>query len=147
MTTAQQPTILVVDDLQDNLDLIEEYFEDESYRIIVAHSAKEALAAVEQNIPDLAILDVQMAETNGFELLRQISELYPIHPIPTLFLTAHCGTTIEKVHGLQAGARDYITKPVDRMELLARVNAIFRTESEHVKQIEQSQRIVRRLMS
>ncbi len=146
MTSTKKPTILVVDDLQDNLDLIRQILEDEPYEVITADSAEAALALVEHQRPDLAILDVQMPETDGFELCHRLREEFANNPVPIIFLTAVCTSTENTVHGLDIGACDYLSKPIDADELRARVRAVLRSEAEHELQTDRVKRIVRRLL-
>ena len=146
MSSTRKPTILAVDDLQDNLDLIRQMFEDEPYEIITAGSAEAALALVEHRRPDLAILDVLMPETDGFELCNRLREGFADNPVPIIFLTAVCTSTENTVHGLDIGACDYLIKPIDADELRARVRAVIRCEAEHEQQTNRAKRIVRRLV-
>ncbi len=146
MTSDKMPTILAVDDLQDNLDLIRQIFEDEPYEIITADDAETALALVEHQRPGLAILDVQMPGTDGFELCRRLREEFANNPVPIIFLTAVCTSTENTVHGLNIGACDYLSKPIDADELRARVRAVLRCEAEHEQQTDRAKRIVRRLV-
>ena len=146
MTSDKTPIILAVDDLQVNLDLICQIFEDEPYEVLTAESAEKALALVEQQRPDLAILDVQMPETDGFELCHRLREEFTDKPVPIIFLTAVCTSTENTVHGLNIGACDYLNKPIDADELRARVRAVLRTEAEHEQQTDRAKRIVRRLV-
>ncbi len=146
MTSDKMPTILAVDDLQDNLDLIRQMLEDEPYEIITAESAEAALALVEHQRPDLAILDVQMPETDGFELCHRLREEFANAPVPIVFLTAVCTSTENTVHGLDIGACDYLSKPIEADEFRARVRAVLRSETEHAQHTDRAKRIVRRLV-
>ena len=146
MRADKKPIILAVDDLLDNLDLIRQIFEDEPYEILAAESAEKALALVEHQRPDLAILDVQMPETDGFELCHRLREEFADNPVPIIFLTAVCTSTENACHGLNIGACDYLNKPIDADELRARVHAVLRSEAEHEQQTDRAKRIVRRLV-
>lgn len=146
MTSRDKPIILAVDDLQDNLELICQMLEGEPYDILTAESAEAALALVEEQRPDVAILDVHMPETDGFELCRRLREEYCATPIPVIFLTAMCTSTQNTTYGLDMGACDYLSKPIDPSELRARIRAVLRRESEHEERTVQAKRVVRRLM-
>ncbi len=145
-TSDKMPTILVVDDLEDNRDLIRQVLEDEPCEVITADSAEAALALVEHQRPDLAILDVSMPETDGFELCGRLREEFASDQVPIIFLTAVCTSTENTVHGLNIGACDYVSKPIDADELRARVRAVLRSEAEHELQTDRVKRIVRRLL-
>lgn len=84
-----------------------------------AFCAKEALSALENHSFDLVILDIMLPDTDGFDVIKEI------HDIPVIFLTA-LGSLHDKIHGLNLGAYDYITKPFEILELLARVQAVLR---------------------
>lgn len=115
-------TIMVVDDEQEIADLIEVYLKNESYNVIKFYSPIDALAAIKDMQPDLAVLDVMMPEMNGFSLCQKIREQYTF---PIIMLTAK-ETEIDKITGLTLGADDYITKPFRPLELVARVKAQIR---------------------
>lgn len=114
--------ILIVDDETEIADLLEVYLNNEGYHVTVCYSPSQALQALEQAPPDLAILDVMMPEMSGFALCRKIREQYTF---PILMLTAKEEET-DKITGLALGADDYITKPFRPLELLARVKAQLR---------------------
>lgn len=115
-------TILIVDDKPENLDLIRTFFKGENYRILVADSGKSALRQMEHVHPDLILLDVIMPEIDGMETCRRIKESDLLKDIPVIFMTA-LSDTENKTKGFDAGAVDYITKPVRKEELKARVAA------------------------
>ena len=146
MNSKNRRTLLVVDDLEDNLELIRQMFEDEPYDIITADSAEKAASLVEDRRPDLAILDVHMPDTDGFELCRYLRGRFTNDPLPIIFLTAVCTTTENTVYGLNIGACDYVAKPVDSDVLRAKVHAILRSESEHEQTCERGKKVIRRLM-
>ena len=146
MNSKDRHTLLVVDDLADNLELIRQMFEDDPYDIITADSAETAASLVEDRRPDLAILDVHMPNTDGFELCHYLREKFTSRPVPIIFLTAVCTTTENTVHGLNIGACDYMAKPVDSEVLRAKVHAILRSETEQQEQCDRARKVVRRLM-
>lgn len=119
-TDRKTPMVLIVDDDATNLRLLENLLKREKYQIAFARSGKETLAMMENFTPDLILLDIIMPDMNGIEVCRQIKEAPESKDVPIIFLTAK--TRIEDfVEGFQAGAADYVTKPFNATELLARV--------------------------
>jgi DNA-binding response OmpR family regulator len=114
--------ILAVDDDIHTLDLISIYLSQTGYRVIRATNGMEGLSLIEQEIPDLAIVDVMMPVMDGLTLTKQIRELYDI---PILLLTAK-GRLEDKEKGYLAGSDDYLVKPFEPKELLFRIRAILR---------------------
>ena len=114
--------ILVVDDEQAIADLVALYLQNEEYTVRKCHSGVEALQAVAEFPPDLAILDVMLPDTDGFSLCRQIREQ---HLFPIIMLTAKV-EDMDKIMGLTLGADDYVTKPFNPLELVARVKTQLR---------------------
>ena len=114
--------ILVVDDEKEIADLIELYLSNESYEVHKFYNGKEVLAYLEQETPDLAILDVMLPDMSGFSICQKIREK---QNFPIIMLTAK-DEEIDKITGLTLGADDYITKPFRPLELIARVKAQLR---------------------
>ncbi len=114
--------ILVVDDEQAIADLIELYLKNEDYTVFKFYTGREALACVDNEKIDLAILDVMLPDENGFAICQRIREK---HNFPVIMLTAK-SEEIDKITGLTLGADDYITKPFRPLELVARVKAQLR---------------------
>ncbi len=113
-------SILVIDDVPTNIDLLLEALEDAGYEVMVATSGKLALEIVEHDVPDLILLDVMMPEMDGFETCRRLREAENTAAVPVLFVTAS-GDTSSIVQGLDTGGLDYILKPFHKEEVLARV--------------------------
>lgn len=117
-----KPVILIAEDDRDIRDLLRLYLEGEGYRVLEAENGAQALILAREQTPDMAILDVMMPEMNGFELtraLRRYSE------IPILILSARSQDN-DKILGLNLGADDYIAKPFNPVEIVARVKAQLR---------------------
>jgi DNA-binding response OmpR family regulator len=114
--------ILVVDDEVDIVDFIGDYLTGEGYEVIKAYDGVEALNKMRQNLPDLVVLDIMLPGLDGFEVCKQIRA---DSTIPILMVTAK-DTDVDKIVGLEIGADDYIPKPFNPRELVARVKAILR---------------------
>ena len=114
--------ILIVDDEKDIADLLEVYLMNENYTIYKYYSAREALAFIENEEADLAILDIMLPDIDGFTLCQKIREKYTY---PVIMLTAK-DEEMDKITGLTLGADDYVTKPFRPLELIARVKAQLR---------------------
>lgn len=117
--------ILIVDDNQDSLEILRVRLESWGYRAQTARDGEEALAQVEASPPDLILLDIMMPRVDGIEVARRIKTNEALPFIPIIMETA-LDTTEAKVEGLDAGADDYITKPIDFDELKARINSMLR---------------------
>lgn len=118
--------VLVVDDEEAICELIKLDLEFEGYNVETAFDGREALAKVESFQPDLIILDIMLPYISGYEVCKKINEK---HNIPIILLTAKTDI-VDKVLGLELGADDYMTKPFDNRELLARTKALIRRTSE-----------------
>jgi DNA-binding response OmpR family regulator len=114
--------ILVVDDDVLNVKLLTFLLEEAGYEVIKAYNGQDALRAAIQHIPDLILLDVSMPMTSGFDICRQIRGTIDV---PVIFLSAHSELE-DRVTGLQIGAEDYIVKPFEPAELLARIEVVLR---------------------
>lgn len=124
MSSSKVDRILVVDDSPDNLFLVQTILEEEGYEISLAENGRSALAQVEQNPPDLVLLDVMMPGMDGYEVTKRIRDNTSLPFIPILLITAHDQASV--VEGLDTGADDFIRKPVEVNELLARVRSLLR---------------------
>lgn len=114
--------ILVVDDEQPIADILQFNLEKEGYQVVCAYDGGEALEKVEQEHPDMVLLDVMLPVKDGMEVCREIRKKYTM---PIIMLTAK-DSEIDKVLGLEMGADDYVTKPFSNRELIARVKANLR---------------------
>ena len=114
--------LLVVDDDRSIREIMKMSLEEEGYLVDTAEDAEEALEAIRRNAPDLLILDVMLPGMDGFELTREIRRN---SSLPIILLTAKTDT-IDKVVGLESGADDYVMKPYEPRELLARLRALLR---------------------
>ncbi|OAB40608.1 DNA-binding response regulator [Paenibacillus macquariensis subsp. defensor] len=115
-------TILIADDEMEIADLVALHLQKEGYHIVKASDGKAAIHAIQSQSIDLAILDIMMPELDGYEVTRQIREKYHL---PIIFLSAKT-SDLDKITGLVMGADDYMTKPFNPMELVARVNSQLR---------------------
>lgn len=115
-------SILIAEDDGDIRDLLRLYLESEGYRVLEACDGAQALALARENTPDMAILDVMMPELNGYELTRALRKF---SDIPILILSAKSQDN-DKILGLNLGADDYIAKPFNPVEIVARVKAQLR---------------------
>ena len=123
MTASQSnsDSVLVVDDVPLNLEVIVDYLIEAGYETYVATSGEETLEQLELVKPDLILLDVMLPGIDGFETCRQIKRNQATKDIPIIFMTALAEVS-NKVIGFQAGGVDYVTKPIQREEIMARVN-------------------------
>ncbi len=117
-------TILVVDDSPDNVLLVQSILEEEGYQIEVAEEGESAVAQIQANPPQLILLDVMMPGMDGFEVTERIRQQEDLPFIPILLITAYDQPSVVK--GLDTGADDFIRKPVELEELLARVRSLLR---------------------
>jgi diguanylate cyclase (GGDEF)-like protein len=117
--------ILIVDDHEDNIELLRARLESWGYTTESAMNGMEALSKVEESPPDLILLDVMMPQIDGMEVARRVKSNTKLPFIPIIMQTA-LDTTENKVEGLEAGADDYITKPIEFPELKARLRSMLR---------------------
>lgn len=119
------PTILVVDDQPINVQLLKRKLEREGIHVVAAYNGVEALESVAKQKPDLILLDVMMPDMDGIEVCQRLQANEETRGIPVIFITARTGKE-SKIEGLGVGAVDYITKPIDLDETLARVQTQLR---------------------
>jgi two-component system cell cycle response regulator len=120
--------VLIVDDIPTNVRLLEARLTAEYYDVLTASSGREALAICATNDLDIILLDVMMPEMNGFEVCAALKADPKTHHLPVLMITA-LDQTSDRVRGLEAGADDFLTKPVDDVQLMARVKSLVRLKA------------------
>ncbi len=120
---SQAPLILVVDDEPPIREILKFQLENAGYRVATAGTGLEGLQVVEENPPDLILLDLMIPQIDGYEFCRRMKGDYGTRHIPIIILTAR-GELDEKLRGLENGANDYVTKPFSMSELLVRVKNV-----------------------
>ncbi len=120
-TKSSEQKILIVDDIPKNLQILGNILDAKGFDICFATNGKQALQLAENNMPDLILLDISMPEMDGFEVCEKIKTSPAMSNIPIIFLTAYTDTD-SIVKAFKAGGQDYITKPFNPAELMARVN-------------------------
>ena len=120
--------VLIVDDIPTNVRLLEARLSAEYYEVLTATSGAQALNVCENQDVDIVLLDVMMPEMDGFEVCRRLKANPKTHHLPVLMITA-LDQASDRVQGLEAGADDFLTKPVDDTQLMARVKSLVRLKS------------------
>lgn len=117
--------ILVVDDDKQIVRLLQTYLQDSGFTVLTAYDGEDALRILRHERPDLMVLDIQLPQHDGWEITRRARADERLAAIPILMLTARVEDT-DKILGLELGADDYLTKPFNPREVVARVRAILR---------------------
>ncbi|KPA53065.1 histidine kinase [Photobacterium leiognathi subsp. mandapamensis] len=126
--------ILVVDDEPVNLQILNNFLRLAGYRVKTAENGPQALAMVEEQRPDLILLDIMMPEMSGYEVCTTLRKQYSIFELPIMMLSA-LGQIQDRIKGFECGANDYLTKPFNKEELIARIQAYLQaSKTEHEKQ-------------
>ena len=131
--------ILVIDDLPENVFLLQDRLEREGYEVIKAYEGRTGIEKAKSEAPDLILLDVMMPEMTGFEVCKILVENPATSRIPIILVTAKIDAEDTK-EGLEAGAFDYIKKPFNRIELLARINSALKLSEAQRKLLEIEQK-------
>jgi DNA-binding response OmpR family regulator len=124
------PRVLIVDDNETNRDILMTRLEKHGYELLQAADGEEAVASAVAHLPDLILLDVEMPKLDGFEVCRRLKNDPALPFIPIILVTARAASQ-DVVTGLDAGADEYLTKPVDQKALVARVKALLRIKERH----------------
>lgn len=138
------PLILAVDDEMPNLYLLEAQLEPQGYDVRLAHGGRAGLAVAQEELPDLILLDVLMPQLDGYQILRQLKEARQTRTIPVLLVTSLYDRS-DKIRGLVAGADDFLSRPIDPAELLARVRSLLRIKALYDEAQALNQELERRL--
>lgn len=120
-------TILIIDDDEKLNRLLSRYLSDFGYRVVSATHPEMGLRKLSQQVPDLVILDIMLPDMNGFEVCKRIRR---DHAVPIIMLTAR-GEVTDKIVGLELGADDYVPKPFEPRELVARIQSVLRRTQTH----------------
>jgi len=131
--------ILVIDDLPENVFMLQDRLENEGYEVVTAYDGKTGIAKAISDMPDLILLDVMMPEMTGIEVCKTLKQDPVTADIPIIIVTAKSGADDAK-EGLDAGAFDYIKKPFEKLEMLARVNSALKLADAHKQMVEAEKR-------
>ncbi|MDJ1183892.1 hybrid sensor histidine kinase/response regulator [Roseofilum casamattae] len=137
MTAQTSASILVVDDNPTNLKILLDLLTSSEYRVTIAKNGENALLRAQRTLPNLILLDVLMPGIDGFETCRRLKANKVTQNIPVVFMTA-LSDTVNKVKGLQLGAVDYITKPFDGDEVLARIQVHIELQKAQLQLIQEA---------
>lgn len=131
--------ILIIDDLPENVFVLQDRLEREGYEVISAYDGKAGIAKAISDMPDLILLDVMMPEMTGIEVCKTLKQDVITSDIPIIMVTAKSNAEDAK-EGLEAGAIDYIKKPFERIELIARINSALKLAEAHKQVVEAEKR-------
>ncbi len=129
--------VLLIDDDQELCQLLGEYLTTEGFKVDMAHDGQKALELADKNLYMLIVLDVMLPVRNGFDVLKTLRQH---NQVPVIMLTAK-GDTVDRVIGLEIGADDYLAKPCDPRELVARIRAILRRASQNDSSLPQVEKL------
>ncbi|MCZ7397861.1 MAG: response regulator [Candidatus Methanoperedens sp.] len=135
-----KPKILIVDDEQLNVELLEGILS-KDYDIVTAFGGIEALVKVEKTLPDLVLLDIMMPNMNGYSVCKQLKSSPKTMPIPVVMVTA-LKEKEDKIKAIEAGADDFLSKPVDLYELGARVKSLIRVKQYYDSLVEEREKLL-----
>lgn len=131
--------ILVVDDLPENVFMLQDRLENEGYEVVTAYDGKTGIAKATSDMPDLILLDVMMPGMTGIEVCKALKQDPSLADIPIIIVTAKSGADDTR-EGLEAGAFDYIKKPFEKVEMLARINSALKLSEAHKLVVEAEKR-------
>lgn len=134
------PKILIVEDDIKSIKLIEGFLSKDNYQILSALSGEQALNIVGKTSPDLILLDIMMPGMDGYTVCQRLKEAESTRLTPVVMITA-LGAREDKIRGIEVGADDFLTKPVDRVELRARVKSLLRVKS-LIDQLEKAENVI-----
>lgn len=130
--------VLIIDDDEELCELVTEFLSAEEFEVVSVHNGEKGLEEARSGLYDMAILDVMLPKMDGFDVLRN---LRPESDLPVLMLTAR-GDDMERITGLEIGADDYLPKPFNPRELVARIRAILRRVQSEINESELQDRLV-----
>ncbi len=134
------PKILIVDDVPENVEIIEDIISEYPYEILKAYNGEEALQKIEAHSPDLILLDAIMPGLSGFEVAKRIKANRISRLIPIIMITALDGRE-DRLKGLKAGVDDFVSKPFNIFELLARIRNLLKLR-EYVNELENAEEVI-----
>jgi len=134
-------TLLIIDDIPDNVKILLSFLVNEGFKVLVAKDGEQGLRVANYAHPDLILLDIMMPGIDGFEVCKQLKAKDSTKDIPVIFMSA-LSDTVDKVKGFDAGAADYIAKPVQQEEVLARINAHLKLRQLQRQLEEQNQQLL-----
>jgi putative two-component system response regulator len=129
-TTGDGELIVVIDDMPDSTDLLSEVLTEAGYRVSIANDGPSAIELIRAEVPDLVVLDVNMPGMNGYAVCAKLKADPELRNVPVVLLTA-LQEINDRLQGLQMGADEFISKPVERVELLIRVRSLVRMKRQH----------------
>ncbi len=131
----KKDTLLIIDDMPDNVIVLVEFLRHAGFDVLFAYEGPEGIEIAKISLPDLILLDIMMPDMDGFQVCKALKAQEPTQHIPIIFMTA-LTDTINKIKGFTLGAADYITKPIQYEEVLARINTHLkiRKQQHHIQQ-------------
>lgn len=130
LSEKSKPKILIVDDIPENIELIGDCLSMEPYDVVTASSGREAIQILKEEKLDIILLDVMMPEVSGYEICKIVKNNPETQFVPVLMLTA-LSELEDRIKGIEAGADDFLTKPINRLELKTRVKSLLKVKCMH----------------